>query len=168
VGWVKLNANAYFRAANGDGGMGVIIRDDEGKVLLTTWRTLRNLASAEAVEAEACLEGVRLATQWIRQPLQVELDCQLLIEALNKEGENISLLVGVIAKIKGYSLLLLDCRFTHIRRNANQVADGLAQLGVERRGLTMMRFQAPSAIQTLLDRETPGNARWEFCNTNSI
>jgi hypothetical protein len=119
-------------------------------------------------EAEACLEGVMLSTQWIRQPLQVELDCQLLVEALNREGENISLLAGVIAEIKRFSLLLLDCRFTHAHRNANQVTAGLTQLGVERRGGTVMRFHAPSAIQTLLDRKTTGNARRKYCNRDPI
>jgi hypothetical protein len=81
--------------------MGVIIRGCEGKVLLTLWRSLWNVASVEAAEAEACMEGVRLTIQWIKQLLQVELDCKLLIQGIMQEEENRSQIAGVIAKIKG-------------------------------------------------------------------
>jgi hypothetical protein len=36
------------------------------------------------------------------------------------------------------------------------VADGLAQLGVKRRGGTVMRFWAPSDVQALIDRKHLG------------
>jgi hypothetical protein len=85
VGWVKLNADAGFRAANGDASTGVIIQDSDGKVLLTAWRLLRNMVS---VEAEAYLQGVRLTMEWIKQPLLVELDCQVHVRALEGDEAN--------------------------------------------------------------------------------
>jgi hypothetical protein len=90
VGWVKLNADAGFRAANGDASTGVIIRDSDVKVLLTAWRSLRNMVFVEAAEAEACLHGERLMMEWIKQPLLVESDCQVLVHALEGDEANMT------------------------------------------------------------------------------
>jgi hypothetical protein len=47
------------------------------------------------------------------------------------------------------------------------VADGLAQMGVKRRGGTVIRFWAPADVQALIDEESPGTARWVLaCNSN--
>jgi hypothetical protein len=48
------------------------------KVRLSS-RSLRNAASAEATEEEACMEGIRLTAEWIRQLTYVETDCVSLI-----------------------------------------------------------------------------------------
>jgi hypothetical protein len=51
--------------------------------------------------------------------------------------------------------LLPECRFVHVRREANQVAHELAQLAMRKRQAVVMRFNVPPDIQSLVDRETP-------------
>jgi hypothetical protein len=46
-GWVKLNSDAGYRPDTGEASTGVVIRDSQGKVLLSAWRPLRHVASIE-------------------------------------------------------------------------------------------------------------------------
>jgi hypothetical protein len=57
---------------------GMVARDDRGRVMLTTWRTLSSCASPEEAEAGPCLQGLRLIVQWIGRPAYVESDCSIL------------------------------------------------------------------------------------------
>jgi hypothetical protein len=65
-----------------------------------------------------------LGMDW--QPLQVELDCEQLVHTFEGNEANRSQMAEVLAEIKGASMLLPACKFTHIRRGANHVAHGLA------------------------------------------
>jgi hypothetical protein len=65
---VKLNIDASFWLDEGMASTG-IVPDWSGQVLLTTWRWLRNCATREANE-------------WIKKPIEVEMDCQVLARCL--------------------------------------------------------------------------------------
>jgi hypothetical protein len=109
--WVKLNTDASFCMSQATTSIGAVIRDHEGLVLLTAWNTLRLCASPEEAEAIACLDGLRLATEWIRQPTVVESDCQTLIMAIKDRGSSRGQWAGIIQEIKALSNLLPDCNF---------------------------------------------------------
>ncbi|GJN35111.1 hypothetical protein PR202_gb23849 [Eleusine coracana subsp. coracana] len=87
-GWVKINTDASFCATSGRASVRIVVRDDNGLVLLSAWRLLRGCVSVEEAEGEACLEGVRLMAEWIRQPARVESDCAALMGALKSEAPN--------------------------------------------------------------------------------
>jgi hypothetical protein len=95
-GWIKLNTDAGFCPSSGVASTGLIARDDEGSVLLTMWRSLRNYGLAKEAEVEACLQGLRLIFEWIGKPAQVESDCSNLIHDLAKEADNKSAWAGVL------------------------------------------------------------------------
>jgi hypothetical protein len=65
---MKVNTDAGYYPDTGSASTGIAIRDHEGKVLLMAWRWLKSCGSPEEAEAEACLQGIRLANEWIRQP----------------------------------------------------------------------------------------------------
>ena len=48
---------------NGDASLGVVIRDDAGKVLLSASRVVTNISNAEEAEIMACKEGLALAVE---------------------------------------------------------------------------------------------------------
>jgi hypothetical protein len=87
-GWIKLNTDAGYHPDMGEASTGVVVRDNHGKVLLSAWRSLRNVASVKEAEGEACLQGIRLTAKWIRQPTLVETDCTTLIHALGKVADS--------------------------------------------------------------------------------
>jgi hypothetical protein len=84
MGWIKVSTYATFCYDSGAASVGIIIRDSTGKVLLSDWQMLRGCASPEQAEAEACLRGLRLVLEWIREPAWVETDCLTLIKDFEK------------------------------------------------------------------------------------
>jgi hypothetical protein len=105
-GWVKVNTDADFIPSSGRASAGVVATDDKGWVLLAAWRVIRSCASPEEAEAEACLWGIRLATECIRQATMMEGDFQNLIKDI-RSGQNYrSSIDGIIQEIKGVSRLL--------------------------------------------------------------
>jgi hypothetical protein len=64
-GWVNVNTDAGFYVETGEASAGIIIRSESGQVLLSAQKVLRKCSSAEEAEAEACLEGIKLAVTWI-------------------------------------------------------------------------------------------------------
>jgi hypothetical protein len=127
TGWVKLNTDASFYKETGETGLGMIVRDPEGKALLAAWREMRGCGSPEQAEAEAWLEGMRLTAEWVRQPTLVETYCKNLISDIQKPVITWSGLAGILEEIKGVQSLMVDCQFEHVYRGANEVTHALAQ-----------------------------------------
>jgi hypothetical protein len=72
--WVKVNTDAAFCEASGKASAGIVVRDSQGRVILTTWRVLRGCASLDQAEVEVVLEGLRLTVEWVRWPAWLESD----------------------------------------------------------------------------------------------
>lgn len=87
-GWVKLNVDGAFSAEHGIGTIGIIIRDSEGKAILSSWRFVRRRAEVEEVELLACCEGLKLAAEWVPLPVELESDCATVIARLKSKGED--------------------------------------------------------------------------------
>jgi len=89
AGWVKLNVDGSFVQQSGESGVGVIARDNEGHVIFSAWRAIFNCQDAAEAEAWACLEGLRLAAQWIHEPVIVESDCARIVPSSAGRGRSI-------------------------------------------------------------------------------
>jgi hypothetical protein len=59
VGSLKANVDAGWDAHSKDVGLGVIVRDWQGKPVLSEWKFIPNCGSAEEAEILACLEGLK-------------------------------------------------------------------------------------------------------------
>ncbi|GJN03163.1 hypothetical protein PR202_ga20573 [Eleusine coracana subsp. coracana] len=89
---------------------GVVIRDERGSVLLTAWRPIRRCTSVEEAEAKACLEGVRLTAELVRQPAYVESDCSTIIQSLRSASSARSSWEDTVQDIRASADMLPDCR----------------------------------------------------------
>ena len=106
AGWVKINVDALFIAETGRAGAGIIGRDSAGMIKFTAWRALFHCGSAVEAEALACVEGVRLASQWCQEPIVLESDCERVVQALlNKHTDRSE--IGFIAECKELAQLLV-------------------------------------------------------------
>uniref|UniRef100_A0A0E0ABY7 NB-ARC domain-containing protein n=1 Tax=Oryza glumipatula TaxID=40148 RepID=A0A0E0ABY7_9ORYZ len=56
--------SAASSSSSGSAGIGIIIRDNFGSVLLSSWKYIRHGASAEELKLLACRGGLALATEW--------------------------------------------------------------------------------------------------------
>jgi ribonuclease HI len=132
--------------------VGVVIRDHpgQGTVLLSGWKVIFNVVSAEEVEALACLEGIRLAANWERKRAVLELDCEIVIKSLNKYHNGRSSLCFIFSDILDFASLLPDLKFQAVRRERNQVAHELAQLVKCTTHTAVWRAQVPCCVEHLI------------------
>ena len=94
TGWLKMNVDGSFVPGSKEGGIGVVIRDDKGRVLLTAWSYISKGSDVEEIEALACREGLKLAVEWCKQRLILESDCRSLVETIKKWERNRSQLAS--------------------------------------------------------------------------
>lgn len=85
MGELKANVDGAFNPKMGEAGLGVIIRDHEGKPLLMAWRVIWFCRSAEEAEATACLDGVRLGERWPEKRLILETDSATVVAKLKSD-----------------------------------------------------------------------------------
>jgi hypothetical protein len=64
---------------------------------------MANVASVEEAERLACLEGMRLASHWVRQLVIVESDWLSLIKTLQASTSDRASWLGIITEIKELS-----------------------------------------------------------------
>ena len=124
IGYVKLNIDDSSLGNPGHDGAGGVFRDSDGNILAGFSLFLGSRTNMEA-EAMALLEGLQSSASF--HSLQVEMDSQALLNMVNGNGRVPWRLWHTISCIQS---LVLDRQviFTHVYREANAVADGLACL----------------------------------------
>ena len=78
--WAKLNVDASFSEADNTGLWGAILRDDEGKVIMSSWGMLTYCVSAEYAEALAILEGIKSIVNLDASQIHMESDCAAIVQ----------------------------------------------------------------------------------------
>jgi hypothetical protein len=97
---------------------------------------------------------VRLAAEWIRQPVQVETDCLGLAKAVQVGGGDRARWGGIISEIIRSSNILPACKFDYVRREANEVVHRLARRGLQMKEWVVMRFDVPDNVRSVVLAET--------------
>jgi ribonuclease HI len=128
-GWCKLNFDAGFSAETNTGSWGAILRDEEGKTLLSAWGRTEHCPTAEVAEAMAGIQGVKAILPICHKPVHVENDCATVINALKSHVQDKSAISGLIREMK--ELLSFTPRFevSRVDRTNNLVAHELAKIG---------------------------------------
>jgi hypothetical protein len=81
-GWTKVNVDGSYVDETGAAGVGVVARDSMGMIIFTAWRSIQRCASAAEVEAQACVEGLKMAVRLAPGQVILETDCCRLVKAL--------------------------------------------------------------------------------------
>ena len=89
---------------------------------------LFNCVSALEAEALACVEGIRLASQWCQGLIILESDCDRVVQALTSKSLDRSEIGFVIAEGKELSQLVVELKIVKIKRDCNKLANELAAL----------------------------------------
>ena len=129
----------------------MVARDSEGRVKFTAWRA--NCASAAEAEAHACVEGLRLASQWCHHPIILESDCARVTQVLLSTRPDRSELGFIIAEGKELSQLLLELKIVKVKRDCNKVAHELAALARRNTHSAVWLGQAPACAIDLINAD---------------
>lgn len=123
---MKLNCDGSFKHEDGSAGAGMIIRDEEGKIILSLCRQLFDCVDALEAEAKACEEGIRLALEWTDKEIALELDCSVLVAAIKGTSQDRSSIAHLVTDIR--DLVNATRRFSIVKvdRTQNRASHCLA------------------------------------------
>jgi hypothetical protein len=125
-GSFKLNVDGAF--TNSAAGIGCVVRDHAGVVVLAACRKLEHCRDATDVELAALEEGIRLTLQWTNARFFVETDCAEAVQLIKDSTPNTSVYAGRVAAIREL-LRERDSYVAKVSRELNCVSHGLAKLG---------------------------------------
>nr|CCA66036.1 hypothetical protein [Beta vulgaris subsp. vulgaris] len=127
VGMVKLNVDAAVFKHVGIG-MGGVVRDAEGDVLLAT--CCGGWAMEDPAMAEACSlrYGLKVAYEAGFRNLVVEMDCKKLFLQLRGKASDVTPFGRVVDDILYLASKCSNVVFEHVKRHCNKVAHLLAQM----------------------------------------
>ncbi|XP_024190430.1 uncharacterized protein LOC112194420 [Rosa chinensis] len=129
TGRLKINVDGSYRPEFGDGGIGIVVRDEDGICIATMAHYFPHVISATHMEAEACRAGVLLAIHQYWDAFDFETDCSLVVVALQQNVEDRSDIGRIIDDCKSYLTSFHSIQIRYIFRKVNGVAHRLAHLG---------------------------------------
>jgi ribonuclease HI len=140
---VKLNVDGAYKDANA--GVGAVVRDHQGAVILAACRQVLHCHDATEAELMAIEDGLKLTLQWTTACFTVETDCSEALELIKECTPNTSpyaFRINIIREL----LRERDTKLVWINREANMVSHELAKLG-RVHGRTMVWLgETPSEI----------------------
>jgi ribonuclease HI len=153
-GIIKVNIDGAFNPTTGMVVVGVVARDNEGNPKLMAWCMLSKCQDAEETEALVCLEGILFAEHWPPN-VQVELesDCSMVVEKINSQTANRSVIAAIIHDIKEAMGRRQQCSVKKIHPHQNQIAHNLARYGIKSRNSKVSFSSVLFCIQDLICNE---------------
>jgi hypothetical protein len=121
-GWVKVNSDAGFDAAEFSSSSGVVIRDHRGDVKAAAARWFDDVPDVLTAEAMAAKEGLELAVENGYDKVILEVDCCSLMALLNGDEATRSSIGGMCFDITKLGRSFVDFRVVWVHRDANSVA----------------------------------------------
>ena len=127
AGFVKVNFNGAVFGELNKSGVGVVIRDNNGAVLVSCSEKLTQAYKAEETETLAARKALMFAHELGFQRVILEGDALGLIQALKSQEQNLSPLGSLVEDVKLYSNHFQRVLYSHVKRNGNSVAHNLAK-----------------------------------------
>ncbi|CAI9762880.1 unnamed protein product [Fraxinus pennsylvanica] len=126
--FLKLNVDGATFHHLHEAGVGIVLRDQTGTVLMAASKGEWEVADPEMIEFLAVLRGLQLVMSMGISRLVIESDCLFVVSQLNDE-ESISLLPwgSIIADIRCLLSAFLDVKICHVNRLGNGIAHELAR-----------------------------------------
>lgn len=128
VGFLKCNTDAAIFLSEAKAGIGIVFRNDQGMLINARSIPFEGMPDVRECEAMALLQGMTLAVDSGFQRVLFETDARVVVDAIHTLDDDISEFGDIIGRTRS---ILRDQEFFSvraIRRQANGVAHGLAQL----------------------------------------
>ena len=123
----KANFDSALFEHLGFAGLGVVVRDDRGYVLVALSQKIALPQSVEMAKALAAKRAVQLASEMSFLRVMVDGDCKRVVQALQAQGRSFTLYRHVIEDVRRIGAMLQTCSFHHVLREGNSLAHSLAR-----------------------------------------
>ncbi|XP_037465182.1 uncharacterized protein LOC119337164 isoform X2 [Triticum dicoccoides] len=154
VGWLKVNVDGVFDGHSGTGGVGIVVRDHQGAIVLTSWSWIKQATGPEQVESVACREGLRLAAEWTRLPIVLESGCLSIVNCLKSSEVPYPEDAFILREAQHFREVLPELDYCHGRREQNMVAHELAQLAKRTKHSAVWHRVAPTCVVKLVAHDS--------------
>lgn len=131
AGWFKANVDAAVKIDQQRTGLGVVIRNPEGKVVAAAMKTTIFLDKVDYAEAEATQFGLEIAEQAGCIPVIMESDSQEVVSLMSCKKSTRTEIFWVVAEVHDRIKRLKHVKVQYTPRNCNSVAHSLAKLALE-------------------------------------
>lgn len=122
----KVNFDGALIKAQKEAGVGVVVRDGSGFVLAALAAKEQELVDPLFVEALAAFRAVSFAFDMGFRDFWLEGDSQAIIKALSSSETNFSPIGHIIEATKSMLASVSNLKISHVRREGNKAAHGLA------------------------------------------
>ncbi|XP_048439701.1 uncharacterized protein LOC125477009 [Pyrus x bretschneideri] len=129
-GRLKLNVDGAWEKENYVGGVGVIIRNDEGSFMGAATYMFMDVFSRIQVEALAMRVSLEMVVERDLNKIIIESDAFQIISAMKEPSVNSSLIGPIIEDIKVLLSMVTEASVAHVCRQANSVAHKLARFAL--------------------------------------
>ncbi|XP_075673855.1 uncharacterized protein LOC142643195 [Castanea sativa] len=138
-------------------GVGVVVRDEEGRVMGAYCKKIRAPMGAVEAEAKAFEVGIQFARDMLIQDFILEGDSLILVNALNESSPPPPFPPSVVAAIVSSSLSALkDFRrvdVSHVKRSSNRPAHLLVRYAIGISDFAVWVEESPSFIDQALQQD---------------
>lgn len=149
-GWIKINFDANVLDGTSCG-LGVIFRDERGKILLASVRRIQSNWNVDVCEVAAALFGVELAVQFAYSHVQLKGDSMYVMSAIENSLEGLSPIhliydhiVVLCSSFNGFG-----CSF--VKRNGNTLAHLVARWDTDLASEKLFMDPFPQGFITLAE-----------------
>ncbi|XP_075663184.1 uncharacterized protein LOC142632711 [Castanea sativa] len=132
----KINVDGVLFMSNSSAGLGVVIRNEHGQVMVSLSKRTPLPSIVIEVEALAARRGLELAVEMGFKNIVLESDSQVLITALWDNSYSLASFGHMVKDIQFIAYQLSSISYTHVRRQCNTLTRSLA-----RRAKSVSQFQ---------------------------
>uniref|UniRef100_A0A803NW04 Reverse transcriptase domain-containing protein n=1 Tax=Cannabis sativa TaxID=3483 RepID=A0A803NW04_CANSA len=143
---LKLNVDAAINTTDKILGIGAIVRNHDGQVVAALSKPVQGCFRSDEMEAKALFHALNWITQLSLKIDYVETDALRVSSAINNASFDLSSFSDIILDVRCLLSFFPGIVVSHVRRNANQAAHGLAKYALGLDVDTCWRGEIPSPI----------------------
>lgn len=124
---VKINFDASYDGKSKQSAVGIVARNNEGKVLLSCLMIYQQVASPFAAEALASRKAIKIGKEMKWRKIIIEGDSLSIIKKCRSNIPDKSQVCAYISDIHKLQSRFQECRFEHVPRAVNSLAHTIAK-----------------------------------------
>ncbi|XP_024033543.1 uncharacterized protein LOC112095669 [Citrus clementina] len=130
TGWFKVNVDAAVKIDNQRVGLGIVIRNSEGKLITAAIKPSKWLDRMDYAEAEATRFGLEVAEIAGCLPLIIETDSKEVLDLVSARKSTKAEIFWIVSEVQETMKRLKHVKLQHSPRTCNGFAHTLAKLAL--------------------------------------
>ncbi|XBH84849.1 hypothetical protein VPH35_072919 [Triticum aestivum] len=143
--YIKINVDPSFVESMRSASVGVVVRNDLGEVLDSSWDFIRSCTCVDEAKLRAALAGLYIGIT-LHKPFILETDYAFVVSCLARDSIDMSSLADLKMEALSVSKLIKDFKITKIDRRANRVAHEIAKFSFDSRSEGLLCNSVPPCV----------------------